>query len=155
MQQYLRAIREPGGAISSNIILSAARGIVLKTSQTLLAEYGGHVVLTKDWAKTLLQRMGFVKRRGTTGKSKNLVEHFNELKVRGKDLPWLTCDGRETVPLTAEVGTNTEPIETTEVGTRTVQDQLTEVTIPPKTKVPVKRKPIFLKWDCPLKGYAS
>ena len=80
VQQYLRVIRESGGAVSTAIILGAARGIILKTNRTWLAEYGGHVVLTKDWGKTLLQKMGFVKRRGTTSKSKNLVEQFEELK---------------------------------------------------------------------------
>ena len=66
-------------------MLGAARGIILKTNRTLLAENGGHVVLTKDWAKTLKQRMGFVKRRGTTSKSKSLVEQFDELKVQFLD----------------------------------------------------------------------
>ena len=85
VQQYLRAIRKSGGAVSTAIVLGAARGIILKTNRTLLAEYGGHVVLTKDWAKTLMQRMGFVKRRGTTSKSKSLVEQFDELKVQFLD----------------------------------------------------------------------
>ena len=62
VQQYLRALRASGGAINTAIILGAARGIILKTKRTVLAEYGGHVVLTKDWAKGLMQRMGFVKR---------------------------------------------------------------------------------------------
>ena len=61
VQQYLRAIHESGEAVSTAIALGAARGIILNTNRTLLAEYGGHVVLTKDWAKTLMQRMGFVK----------------------------------------------------------------------------------------------
>ena len=82
VQQYLRALRESGGAINTAIVLGAARGIILKTKRTVLAEYGGHVVLTKDWAKGLMQRMGFVKRRGTTAKSRNLVERFDELKAQ-------------------------------------------------------------------------
>ena len=77
-EQYLRAIRESGGAVNSAITLAAAKGITLKTNRTLLAEFGGHVVLTKDWAKTLLQRMEFVKRRATTSKSRNLVEDFDK-----------------------------------------------------------------------------
>ena len=46
----------------------------------MLVEYGGHIVLTKDWAKSILRRMGFVKRRGTTSKSKIGVENFCKLK---------------------------------------------------------------------------
>ena len=98
VQQYLRAIRESGGAVSTAIVLGAARGIILKTNRTLLAEYGGHVVLTKDWAKTLMQRMGFVKRRGTTSKSKSLVEQFDELKVQFLDDVVMTVAVEEIPP---------------------------------------------------------
>ena len=40
----LRAIHESCGAINTPIVL-AVRGIVLKTSRTSLAKYGGHTVL--------------------------------------------------------------------------------------------------------------
>ena len=40
---------------------------------------GGHIVLTKSWAKSLLSRMGFVKRRGTTT-AKTDVKNFEEVK---------------------------------------------------------------------------
>ena len=33
------------GLLSTAIVLGATRGIILKTNRTLLAEYGGHVVL--------------------------------------------------------------------------------------------------------------
>ena len=81
VQLYLRAIRESGGAVNTAIVLGAARGIILKLNRTMLVENGGHVDLTKAWAKGLLGRMGYVKRRGTTSKSKNLVENFEELKA--------------------------------------------------------------------------
>jgi len=35
--------------------------------------------LTKDWAKYLLQRMGFIKRKATT-KAKTNVQDFEEIK---------------------------------------------------------------------------
>lgn len=71
--------------MSTTIVLGAARGIILKTNRTLLAEYGRYVVLTNDWVKTLMQRMGFVKRRGSTSKSKNVIEHFDELRKQFLD----------------------------------------------------------------------
>ena len=46
---------------------------------TLLASNGGGVTLTKDWAKYLLCRMGFVKRRGST-KAKVAIEDFEAIK---------------------------------------------------------------------------
>ena len=41
-------------------------GIVKNADSNLLAINGGHIVLTKSWAKSLLSRMGFIERRGTT-----------------------------------------------------------------------------------------
>ena len=63
------------------IALGAARGIILKLNRTMLLENGGYVELTKAWARGLLGRMGYVKRRGKTSKSKNLVENFDDLKA--------------------------------------------------------------------------
>ena len=79
VQAYLRALREIGGVVNTAIVMASARGIMLKVDSTSLAEFGGHITLTKDWAKSLLRRMGFVKRRGTT-KNKATVENFNEIK---------------------------------------------------------------------------
>ena len=45
----------------------------------LLASNGGHIMLTRDWAKSLLCRLGFVKRRGSTA-AKITVTNFEELK---------------------------------------------------------------------------
>ena len=65
--------------MSTAIVLGAERGIILNTNRTLLAEYCGHVILTNDWAKLLILRTGFVKRRGFTTKIKTTVEHFHQL----------------------------------------------------------------------------
>lgn len=48
----------------------------------LLESNGGHAVLAvkKDWAKYLLGKMKFVKRKATTIKSKMTVVNFDELK---------------------------------------------------------------------------
>ena len=45
----------------------------------LLFENGGGINLTKDWAKYLMKRMGFVKRKACS-KAKIDVEHFKEMK---------------------------------------------------------------------------
>jgi len=42
----------------------------------------GHVVLQKSWAKYLLAKMRFVKRKATTKKPKFTVGNFEELKVQ-------------------------------------------------------------------------
>ena len=61
------------------MVIAVGIGLVLSKDVTLLAENGGHINLTKHWARHLLSRMAFVKRRTNT-KSKVSVEHFDELK---------------------------------------------------------------------------
>ena len=46
----------------------------------LLSENGGHINLTKDWAKYLLQRMNYVKRHGSST-AKVAVENFVQVKA--------------------------------------------------------------------------
>ena len=59
--------------------MAAAEGIVMSKDGNLLACNGGGINLTKDWAKSLLRRMGMVKRR-VSSKSKVNVEEFDILK---------------------------------------------------------------------------
>ena len=66
VQYYISKLRERGAVINSRIIISSATGILLSQSRTSLSEFGGHITLTVAWAKSLLRRMHFTKRRGTT-----------------------------------------------------------------------------------------
>jgi len=52
--EYIRDLRNAGGIVNSIIVQSVAKGIILDSDQSLLAENGGHVELTKDWAKSVL-----------------------------------------------------------------------------------------------------
>ena len=79
VQAYLLATREAGGVVNSEIAIAAAMGTVRKQDSNLLAQNGGHIVLTRDWARSLLGRMGYVKRKANT-KAKIAVTDFNELK---------------------------------------------------------------------------
>lgn len=79
VQSYVNVLRKNTSVINVAIILSAARGIVMKTDKHLLTEFGGHIELSKHWAKSLLARMNFVKRRGSTA-CKTEIENFPELK---------------------------------------------------------------------------
>ena len=67
---YLNAVRERGG-------VAVGTGIVMKDRKFMAC--GGQDVLSKDWAKYVLHRMGLVKRRSST-KAKVVVEDFEELK---------------------------------------------------------------------------
>lgn len=66
--------------VTGHIAIAAARGILEVYDKNLLAENGGHIVLTKQWAYSLLHRMKFVKRRMTTAKSKYSSADLTELK---------------------------------------------------------------------------
>jgi len=66
--------------VNSAIVRAAAKGIVLSHDRSLLFENGGHIELTKSWAKSLLIRMNMVKRKGTTSKKTFVVENFTQEK---------------------------------------------------------------------------
>jgi hypothetical protein len=70
-------MREKGAIINTNIVKTSARGIFLSQERSRLAEFGGPATLTTAWAKSLLNRVRFSKRRGTT-KAKLSVDKFNQ-----------------------------------------------------------------------------
>ena len=59
-------LRDAGGSIGSRIVIAGAEGMVLTHERYLLAQHGGHIHLTRDWALSLLSRIGFVKRKAIT-----------------------------------------------------------------------------------------
>ena len=78
--KYINAIRDAGGIINTAIVIAAGLGIVKRMDPRLLECNGGHVVLQKSWAKYLLGKMNFVKRKATTKKPKFTIANFEELK---------------------------------------------------------------------------
>ena len=66
VQSYLLAICEGGGSVMTDLAIAAGTGLVRKKDSNLLAKNGGHIALTRDWARSLLDRMGFVKRKANT-----------------------------------------------------------------------------------------
>lgn len=59
-------LRANGSVIKTSIAISCAMSIVKNHDSNLLQSNGGHISLTKNWAKYLIKRMGFVKRRAST-----------------------------------------------------------------------------------------
>ena len=66
VQEYLLKLRDHGCPINTSIIIAVTRGLGEVIDQTRLAKYGGPATLTVPWAKLLLKRMNFTKRRATT-----------------------------------------------------------------------------------------
>lgn len=80
--RYLQRLRENGTSISTTLVLAAAEGCLLGRDRTVLVEYGVHVSLTMDWARSLLIRIGYVKRKATTKANTKLQEdEFLRLKT--------------------------------------------------------------------------
>ena len=81
VQAYLAELRSNGCPINTVIAIATARGIVKDADSNLLSENGGHINLTKDWAKYLLQRINYVKRHGSST-AKVAVENFVHVKAQ-------------------------------------------------------------------------
>lgn len=46
--------------LNSAIVLAAAEGVVQNCDSNLLRSKGGHISLSKDWAKGFLHRLGYI-----------------------------------------------------------------------------------------------
>ena len=79
IQEYIKDLRKRRLAINTSIVIASGCGIIMNKDANLLFENGGGIDLTKDWAKYLMKRMGFVKRKACS-KAKIDVEHFKEIK---------------------------------------------------------------------------
>ncbi len=79
VQSYIKSVREGGGVITTSITMAAASAIVKNSDRNLLAENGGPISITANWAKSLLHRMNFVKRRGSSS-AKMTVSDFESVK---------------------------------------------------------------------------
>ena len=74
---YVLAACRKGGAVTTGVAIADAIGIIHRKGSNLLAKNRGHIALTRDWARSLLGRMGFVKRKAT---AKISVEEIGKLK---------------------------------------------------------------------------
>jgi len=75
VQEYIKHLRKAGSPVNTQIVIATAEGIILSKDANLL----GNTELSKGWAKYLLKRIGFVKRKATTA-AKGNVENFDILK---------------------------------------------------------------------------
>ena len=60
VREYVKYLRERGGVVNTGVVIAAAEGIVMNKNANLLSCNGGGILLTKDWAKYLLKRLGMV-----------------------------------------------------------------------------------------------
>ena len=79
VQAYIKRLRENGAVINTAIVMAVAEGIVMGHDSNLLKANGGHIACNKNWAKSVLSRLGYVKRRAST-KMKVLPQDFEAYK---------------------------------------------------------------------------
>ena len=77
VEQYITYLRREGAVVNLHVVMAVGQGIVMGRDANLLACNGGSIILTKEWARYILQRMGMVKRRANT-KTKVTVEDFDK-----------------------------------------------------------------------------
>ena len=75
VQEYVRFLRQAGSAVDTNVVIATGEGVLESIDANLLKT----VMLTKGWAKSLLTRMGMVKRK-VSSKAKPDVERFDIVK---------------------------------------------------------------------------
>ena len=62
--------------------MAAGEGLIKAHDRTMLVQHGGHILITKSWAMSLLKRMGFVKRKATTKSTPGMSsEVFKRMKA--------------------------------------------------------------------------
>ena len=79
VQDHIKAIRESGGVVNRTIVLAAGHGIVSSHNRSFLDEYGGHIKLDRGWSSSLMERMGYVYRKGTHA-ARSVPANFDELQ---------------------------------------------------------------------------
>ena len=79
VKELVENLRISGGVMNTTVVMAGAQGIILSRDATKLQSHGGHINITKSWARSLLFRMGFVKRK-CSNVGKVPVEMFQELK---------------------------------------------------------------------------
>ena len=79
VKEYVESTRKVGGVVNTTLVMAGAEGIVAARDRSLLVANGGHIEITKAWAASLLQRMGYVKRKGSNA-GKVSQPHLEELR---------------------------------------------------------------------------
>lgn len=66
--KLVKEMQSSGAAMSYNILIGIAKGVVGANDRTLLKENGGKIEFSMTWAQSIFKRIGFVKRKATTAK---------------------------------------------------------------------------------------
>lgn len=79
VQNLIMGLRRNRAVINTRIVMAVGEGVLKARDPSKLDVHGGPVQITKGWAKSLMKRMGFSKRKGTNA-GKIAVSDFEERK---------------------------------------------------------------------------
>jgi len=84
VQEYIELLRLTGTAVNTTVVMGAAEGIVAARDVTKPRQhngkfYGSHINITKTLARSLLNRMGCVRRKCSTA-GKCTISEFDEVR---------------------------------------------------------------------------
>lgn len=86
---YVQSFWWTSGVVNTIVVMAAAEGIISAKNMSMLISHGEHIVITKNWARSLLSRMGYVKQKcSTSGKY-----HHHNLKNQERVLSRFSCGG--------------------------------------------------------------
>ena len=77
----ITGIRFTGRVISRKIVIAIGNGAIKANSPSSLKKYDGHIELTDDWARHVLESMKWTKRKGATGKVEPSQQFLDEEKL--------------------------------------------------------------------------
>ena len=61
MRDYILYLRSYGCIINPYVVIAVSKGIAMGKDSNLLYSNGGSLVLTKDWTRNILKKMGMVR----------------------------------------------------------------------------------------------
>ena len=67
VKSFITALRRSGGSISTKLVIAGTTGLLQSAKPPILTQHGGTVSIDKSWARSLLDRMGYSKRKATKG----------------------------------------------------------------------------------------
>ena len=80
IKDIIAGSRLAGTAISRRMVIVIATGVIKANDSNILREFGGILELTEGWARSVLESMVWVKRKGITGKVEPCSKFLEEEK---------------------------------------------------------------------------
>ena len=51
VQEYVQSLRLANGVVNTVVVMAVAEGIISAKNMSMLSSHGGHIVITKSWAR--------------------------------------------------------------------------------------------------------